>query len=167
VTQLSSMQGAARSNSKSGKDLEVVPRYTFPVSAFKDVGRALAKLRDERGISQALVADRMGTTHKSNVSSIENGGNQKADSIDRYLDAIGATAHDLARALDEISGRTPPADEIAEPASHYGSAEDLLGLYPEAPQAALKDLISAAKDWQAADDALQVARLRLAPYKRS
>ena len=77
------------------------------VTAFNRVGPALARLRESRipAVSKAELA-RLLRKSGSNIDVIEaEDANPESRTIDRVLDALGCTAHDLARALDEVNGR--------------------------------------------------------------
>lgn len=79
------------------------------MAEFAKVGLALAALRKAAGLRQRDVAERLGV-RASTVGRFEGpNGNPRATSIDRYLEAIGCTPMDLARALQGETDRRPEA----------------------------------------------------------
>jgi len=56
------------------------------------IGRRLAELRRSRGLTQAMVAERMGVT-KGRVSQIERGQVSGQDVLARYAAALGGRLH--------------------------------------------------------------------------
>lgn len=93
------------------------------MNAFLKVGPALAELRERAGIqSAAEMARRLGVTEQQ-VRKWERDredSNLETRTLDRYLSAINANAHDLAAALDRVNGRptiTPPTP--GEPIDAY------------------------------------------------
>ena len=73
---------------------------------FEGVGRALRELRVKRGFpSQAALAKKMSVAQTTVGRWEDEEANPQTDSINAYLVAIGADAHDLAFALDLVAGR--------------------------------------------------------------
>lgn len=80
------------------------------MAEFAKVGLALAALRKAAGLRQQDVAERLGV-RASTVGRFEGpDGNPRATSIDRYLEAIGCTPVDLARALEGETGSKPEVE---------------------------------------------------------
>lgn len=75
------------------------------------LGRAIRVLRDRAGITQKVLAERMGTS-EAYVSNIE-GGRRDArwSTVVRLLHALGADLHHLADAVAEVEKR----DRTAKP----------------------------------------------------
>jgi transcriptional regulator with XRE-family HTH domain len=107
--------------------------YHEAVASFDHVGAALARLRKRAGINQEDLAARLGLSGSTSVSSIETG-NPRANTIGRYLDAIGCTPQDLANALGELTYgatlgaasevREAPPDPLDEKVSQLKQALD-------------------------------------------
>lgn len=86
------------------------------MASFEHVGAALAQLRKRAGISQEQLAEKLGLRGSTSVSSIETG-NPRADTIARYLGAIGYGPRDLADALDALTyDSRPTPSEVRESA---------------------------------------------------
>ena len=66
------------------------PRLVAEAEGRRRLARKLAALREERSLSQTLVAAKMGTS-ASVVSKLESGGDVKMSTFQRYCAAIGQT----------------------------------------------------------------------------
>jgi len=121
----------------------------------RDVGPALQRLRESRGIRQAQVAERMGKSTQT-VSRLEQpGSNPQTSSLLRYLEAIGATLADLEA---ELQAPADPLDEavatvsarIRDEPAFRGLAREMLERYggPDLPPAlrTLADMIDGLED---------------------
>lgn len=64
------------------------PTMVAEAQARRKLARRLAKLREEKALSQTVVAARMGTA-ASVVSKLESGADVKLSTLQRYLAAIG------------------------------------------------------------------------------
>lgn len=64
------------------------PELVAEAEARRRLARKLAKLREQRELSQTVVAARMGTS-QSVVSKLEAGGDVKLSTLQRYCAAIG------------------------------------------------------------------------------
>ncbi|VGO22469.1 helix-turn-helix domain-containing protein [Pontiella sulfatireligans] len=87
----SSMEKMRKAHEKQATAIRKTPAFQEVSEAF-DVGYAIAKelhkARTKAHLSQAQVAQRMGTT-QSVVSRIEGGGNVSVDTLSRYAKACG------------------------------------------------------------------------------
>ena len=87
----SAMEKMRKAHEKQAKAIRKKPAYA-KVSGTFDVEYAIAKelhkARTKAQLSQAQVAERMGTT-QSVVSRIERGGNVSVDTLARYANACG------------------------------------------------------------------------------
>lgn len=118
------------------------------LGAMDRVGPALEALRKKTGVEPGEMLVRLGLKHYSSLARFEGeNANPQAKNLTRYLDAIGATPHDLARALDEINGRTPSAETLAakgeKPTRRYVRAA-----FPGAPDVLIERYIRAWHDAQ-------------------
>jgi ribosome-binding protein aMBF1 (putative translation factor) len=68
------------------------PRLVDEAEARRAIARRLTKKREQRGLSQTIVAARMGTS-PSVVSKLEAGGDVKLSTLQRYYSAIGEPFH--------------------------------------------------------------------------
>jgi len=66
------------------------PRLVEEAEQRRKLARRLAGKREKRGLSQTIVAARMGTS-ASVVSKLEAGGDVKVSTLQRYYSAIGET----------------------------------------------------------------------------
>ena len=89
----STMEKMRKAHGKQAKAIRKKPAYAKVAGTF-DVEYAIAKelhkARTKAKLSQAQVAERMGTT-QSVVSRIERGGNVSVDTLVRYATACGGT----------------------------------------------------------------------------
>lgn len=86
----------------------------------KDLGPALQRLREGRGLIQAEVAQRLGRSVQT-ISRLEQpGSNPQSSSLFRYLDAIGATLAELGA---EMGAPADPLDEAVALVDHRLRAE--------------------------------------------
>jgi transcriptional regulator with XRE-family HTH domain len=69
------------------------------------VGPALALVRERKGLTLEEAAGRIGIDTSGVRKQERKDANPQADTLSRYLQKLGADAHDLAAALDEVSGR--------------------------------------------------------------
>ena len=65
-----------------------LPELVAEAERRRDLARQLAELRQARGLSQTVVAARMGTA-ASVVSKLEAGGDVKVSTLQRYCEALG------------------------------------------------------------------------------
>ena len=88
--------------------------YSSAVKSLHGLDKALVWLREGRKLTLEQIAHGMGYRHRSQALSIE-AGNPTAENLGRFLDAMGADAHDLANALDVVNGRQTDIDrQVAE-----------------------------------------------------
>lgn len=80
----------ARLDAASGRDMESARATARTRTQAFVLGFRLARLRQEAGLSQAEVADRMGIS-QPRVSQLENGdvGQLEVDTLNRYVTALG------------------------------------------------------------------------------
>lgn len=74
-----------------------------------DVGSALRRLREARGLDQVPLGELAGISART-IGRVETGaGPPNFQTVHALLTAMGLTLHDLAEALDEVAGRSAPA----------------------------------------------------------
>lgn len=79
---------------------EAAPANGSNRGPLSELGPALKRLREKRRMTQAQVAESMGTT-SSAISEYEGGAGMNTATLDRYLFALGAHTGDLARELGQ------------------------------------------------------------------
>lgn len=97
------------------------------------IGPALASMREALRAKQEEVAKRAGIT-PAMLSRYERGARTPHwSTLESVLDALGATLHDLARAIDEVEGRVPQrsaatadARWVAAITNHWRKTDDWL-----------------------------------------
>lgn len=85
-----------------------MPTYGSEVHPFLGCGPALNRLCRERGINQAELARKLGISPSGVTALFAPDSWPNTRRVDEVLAAIGANAHDLARALDQVNRRAEP-----------------------------------------------------------
>ena len=101
---------ASRDSSEVWDLAPAVPApYSLAVNPLAGLGRALALLRADRGLTQEQLGGRLdGGVTNSSVSRLEAArANPRVDTLARHLEALGADLYDLADSLERVNGRTP------------------------------------------------------------
>lgn len=116
--------------------------YVAEVHPFHGCGPALNRLCRERGINQAELARKLNISPSGVTALFAPDAWPNTRRIDQVLAAIGANAHDLARALDQVNRRGEPemAMEIRE-----GPPADPLDRMADAFNAQLRALVEEVK----------------------
>lgn len=84
------------------------------------LGKGLLALRKAKGLSQEALATKADIGGGAQVSRYERDEERPSiENLDKLLDGLGLTLHDLARALDEVNGRTPTQALGAPPAGAF------------------------------------------------
>lgn len=129
-------------------------RYSVGVEGpLEGLGRALGILRRREGLTPEQLGNRMGIDGSGVRKQEAANSNPRADKLSRHLQHLGADLHDLARALDEVAGREPPAARPVREPSRTSLGMALVDLGPTAPEELLRA-------WALAHDEEQDARLR-------
>lgn len=116
--------------------------YVAEVHPFRGCGPALNRLCRERGINQAELARKLDISPSGITALFAPDSWPNTRRVDEVLSAIGADAHDLARALDQVNRRAQPemAMELRE-----GPPADPLDRLAEDFNAQLRALVEEVK----------------------
>lgn len=85
---------------------------------------ALAKLREEREVTQVELAATLGVS-QPNISRIERGDDIYLSTLSRYVAALGGSLEVLAVFPDQTVRLTPPPDPLAETEEPAASEDDV------------------------------------------
>ena len=93
---------------------------------FRNLGQALRRLREERGLSQKEAAEVTGVTPPMLSAYENNRNNPELETLDKILHGLGATLRDLERALGRAGQRVDGQRADGAPDPLRAQAADLL-----------------------------------------